>query len=202
MQAHRGALALQIVIAGTARLGSSNVPTRTKTKCGLASASLKSGVPQDGQNRRCMRFPLSATDGKSAVAPVTAKETVRKQAFTVPLPAPRYWHSRHQHTRVTIGASELCQRTAPHRHLPATIMLHSSVGHSEGRLRMLRAYAGHHHYQESHQYAYSRGEPVWRAVRPNPSLKRSANGRPPGPVWRYAVHFRQPGPGVLPSSPA
>jgi hypothetical protein len=39
-------------------------------------------------------------------------------------------------------------------------------------------------------------------VLPNPSLKRSANSRPPGPVWRYAVHFRQPGPGVLPSSPA
>ena len=37
---------------------------------------------------------------------------------------------------------------------------------------------------------------------PNHSLKRSANGRPPGPVWRYAVHSRQPGPGVLPSSPA
>ena len=31
---------------------------------------------------------------------------------------------------------------------------------------------------------------------PNPSLKRSANGRPPGPGRRYAVHFRQPGPGV------
>ena len=41
-----------------------------------------------------------------------------------------------------------------------------------------------------------------RALMPNPSLKRSANGRPPGPVWRYAVHFRQPGPGVLPSSTA
>ena len=27
---------------------------------------------------------------------------------------------------------------------------------------------------------------------PNPSLKRSANGRLPGPVWQYAVHFRQP----------
>jgi len=39
-------------------------------------------------------------------------------------------------------------------------------------------------------------------VLPNPSLKRSANGRPPGPGWRYAVHFRQPGPGVLPLSPA
>ena len=37
---------------------------------------------------------------------------------------------------------------------------------------------------------------------PNHSLKRSANGSPPSPVWRYAVHFRQPGPGVLPLSPA
>ena len=37
---------------------------------------------------------------------------------------------------------------------------------------------------------------------PNPSLKRSANGRPQCPVWRYAVHFRQTGPGVLPLSPA
>ena len=40
--------------------------------------------------------------------------------------------------------------------------------------------------------------PHHRGALPNPSLKRSANGRPPGPVWRYAVHFRQPGPGVLP----
>ena len=39
-------------------------------------------------------------------------------------------------------------------------------------------------------------------MRPNPSLKRSANGRPPGPGRRSAVHFRQPGPGVLPLSPA
>ena len=36
---------------------------------------------------------------------------------------------------------------------------------------------------------------------PNLSLKRSANGRPPVPGWRYAVHFHQPGPAVLPSSP-
>ncbi len=39
-------------------------------------------------------------------------------------------------------------------------------------------------------------------VRPNPSLKRSANGRPPGPGRWYAVHFHRPGPGGLPSSPA
>ena len=37
---------------------------------------------------------------------------------------------------------------------------------------------------------------------PNPSFKPSPNGGPPGPVWRYAVHFRQPGPGVPPSVPA
>jgi hypothetical protein len=60
-----------------------------------------------------------------------------------------------------------------------------------------------------------RGTPMkvagsWQACRqhssgaalPNPSLKRSANGGPPGPGRRYAVHFRQPGPGVPPLSPA
>ena len=36
----------------------------------------------------------------------------------------------------------------------------------------------------------------------NPSLKRSANGTTPSPVWRHAVHYRQPGPGVLPLPPA
>jgi hypothetical protein len=35
-------------------------------------------------------------------------------------------------------------------------------------------------------------------VRSNPSLKRSTNGRPPGPGLRYGVHFLSPGPGVLP----
>jgi hypothetical protein len=32
--------------------------------------------------------------------------------------------------------------------------------------------------------------------------KWSANGMPSGPVWRNAVHFREPRPGVLPPSPA
>jgi hypothetical protein len=40
------------------------------------------------------------------------------------------------------------------------------------------------------------------AATPNPSLKRSANGRPPGPGRWYGVHSHRPGPGVLPSSPA
>ena len=40
-----------------------------------------------------------------------------------------------------------------------------------------------------------------RRVRSNPSLNRSANGGPPSPVCGE-VHSPQPGPGVLPSSPA
>ena len=39
------------------------VPTRTKIKCGRASASLEIGVPQSGQNLRCIRLPLSETLG-------------------------------------------------------------------------------------------------------------------------------------------
>lgn len=122
MQAQRGALEVQIVAAGLARLGSSKVPTRTKTRCGRASASLKSGVPQFGQNRRCIRLPLSATLEKSLVFPVTLNPEVRNAAPTVPLPAPRYWQSRHQHTRVTIGGSWLSHLTAPHKHPPVIVI--------------------------------------------------------------------------------
>jgi hypothetical protein len=127
MQAQRGALEVQIVIAGLARFGSSKVPARTKIKCGLASASLKSGVPHSGQNRRCIRLPLSATLEKLLVLPTTLNVAVRKQAPTVPLPAPKYWQSRHQHTRVVIGGSKLSQRTAPQRHLPVTVIALSEV---------------------------------------------------------------------------
>jgi len=61
MEAHGGADDVQIVTAGVATSGSSKEPTRTKIRCGRAWASLKSGVPHDGQNRRCIWFPLSAT---------------------------------------------------------------------------------------------------------------------------------------------
>ena len=41
-----------------------------------------------------------------------------------------------------------------------------------------------------------------RVLMPNSSLKRSVNGRPPVPLRRYAVNFRQPGLGALPLAPA
>ena len=93
MQAQRGALEVQIVIAGLARFGSSKVPTRTKIKCGRASASLNNGVPHCGQNRRFIRLPLSATLEKLFVLPVTLNVAVRKQAPTVPLP-PKLCHPK------------------------------------------------------------------------------------------------------------
>ena len=52
------------------------------------------------------------------------------------------------------------------------------------------------------QHATSPAKATVRAARPNTSLKRSANGRPPAPGRWYAVHFHRPGAGVLPLSPA
>jgi hypothetical protein len=122
MQAQRGALDVQMVIAGLALFGSSKLPTRTNIKCGRASASLNKGVPQVEQNRRCIRLPLSAMLAKSVVLPTTLNVAVRKQAPTVPLPAPKYWQSRHQQVRVVIGGSSLCQRTAPQRQPPVNVI--------------------------------------------------------------------------------
>lgn len=59
-QAHAGALAVQIFMAGFTMLGSSSVPTRKKIKCGRDSAALVTGVPHIGQKVRCRMFPLSA----------------------------------------------------------------------------------------------------------------------------------------------
>jgi hypothetical protein len=38
--------------------------------------------------------------------------------------------------------------------------------------------------------------------RPNPSVKRSANGMPPGPGLWHTVHFHSPGPGGMPLATA
>src|SRR5215469_14042529 len=105
MQAQLGASEVQIVTAGLATSASSSVPLRTNTRWGRASASLNIGVPHPGQNERCITLPLSAMLRWSQSSPSIEIALLRKQVFTVPLPAPRYWQRRHQQTRVTIGAS-------------------------------------------------------------------------------------------------
>ena len=62
-------------------------------------------------------------------------------------------------------------------------------GTCSGPGRVARPWQAHHHHASG-------------ATLPNPSVKPSPNGGPPGPGRRYAVHFRQPGPGVPPSVPA
>lgn len=105
IQAHVGACEVQIVIAGRAISGSFSVPTRMNIRCGRDSASLNKWTPQTGQKRRCILLPLSAVLEKSAREPSMTTQSRAKQAFTLPLPAPRYWQSRHQHMRVTMGAA-------------------------------------------------------------------------------------------------
>src|SRR5271165_3306377 len=58
-------------------------------------------------------------------------------ALTVPLPAPRYWQTRHQHWRTPIGASaSIANRTAPQRHPPVIAIaayLHARDNRRKGR---------------------------------------------------------------------
>ena len=87
----------------------------------------------------------------------------------------------------------------------------NTAAFTRGQLRRRLEYAARHGRQRGAGGAWcvpSRITGPWQAHRqcssgaalPNPSLNRSANGRPPGPVCG-ALHSPQPGPGVLPSSP-
>ncbi|MGB9141043.1 MAG: hypothetical protein WCB71_02470, partial [Aestuariivirga sp.] len=46
----------------------------------------------------------------------------------MPLPAPRYWQTRHQHALASSGASEIENRIALHKQPPDTV-----IGSPEGR---------------------------------------------------------------------
>src|ERR1700686_4076910 len=96
-----------MVADGRATSRSSSVPARTKTRWDLDSAALKTWVPQLGQKRRCMVLPLSATLEKSRSSPSTLTAALGKHTLTVPPPDARYWQSRHQHTRATMGDAEI-----------------------------------------------------------------------------------------------
>ena len=98
------------------------------------------------------------------------------------------------------AAQRLCHRRGSSgigARAPMPLPLHGQLVAHERKKRLLSSSTGRFCQQNVGQSVA-----LFHRVQPNPSLKRSANGRPPGPVWRYAVHFRQPGPGVLPSSPA
>src|ERR1700677_4496976 len=99
MQAQLGADFVQMVPTGLPISGSSSVPTLTMNTSGRGSASLNTGAPHWGQKERNIVAPLSATEVKTARSPVVVSAALKNIALAVPLPAPRYWQTRHQHTR-------------------------------------------------------------------------------------------------------
>jgi hypothetical protein len=56
--------------------------------------------------------------------------------------------------------------------------------------------------KRKHQLAVGTLQAKLDAAWPNTSLKRSANGVPPGPRSSAGVHYLQRGPGATPLSPA
>ena len=88
--AQLGADADQMMPSGFPSSGLSSAPVRTMIRCGRLAASLNSGVPQLGQNRRRMVFPLSDWLTYSASSPVQVKPLVLKIALTDAFPDERY----------------------------------------------------------------------------------------------------------------
>ena len=103
------------------------------------------------------------------------------------------WHREHvQGSRRRIQWLDLtARRKAPCR----SLALAADAGYRDCSCR------GAEREAESHACKFTLAT-LPRELMPNPSLKRSANGRPPAPGRRYAVHIRRPGAGVLPLSPA
>lgn len=120
--AQSGALDAQMVICGLPCEGSSSVPARMITRLGRTSDALVMGVPQSGQNPRCIGFPESATDAISVNLPVISTDDRSKTMLIVALPAAQYWQSRHQQVRTSCGAADAVYLTCPQRHLPVIVM--------------------------------------------------------------------------------
>jgi len=54
----------------------------------------------------------------------TAGREAAWKALTVALPAPKYWHTRHQHRRIAIGSAVMRKRTFLQRQPPSISMPH------------------------------------------------------------------------------
>lgn len=99
------------------------------------------------------------------------KDTEEDECVRLASPRAQSQEGRHKRCAVARGLKPDFKSTPPARHLPAFCVL--EVVHATAR----------------------------RALRPNPSLNRSSNGRPPSPVRWYTVHLHRPGLGVLPLPP-
>nr|WP_245505810.1 hypothetical protein [Rhizobium sullae] len=81
-------------------------------------ASLNIWVPQVGQKRRRIIWPLSATLAYSESSPLIAISPLAKTTLMEALPQERYWQSLHQQARLRIGALDTSNWAAPQKHRP------------------------------------------------------------------------------------
>jgi hypothetical protein len=146
------------------------------------------GLIQGGRNRDPSRFGVGSRAPLGREWPMVANEF---------LPEVRHYNLTYR--RTPSWHANNCRR-----HLRRSNL----VQYRQAYLGSVKAALGLHSRERRHVRTRLRGTATMNAhatvcrVPPNPSLKRSANGRPPGPAWWYAVHFHQSGPGVLPLSPA
>lgn len=105
--------------------------------------------------------------------------------------------------QVLPGAKRRTLRLPIHATLNHRATVRSTPVHSQARRSSpLRASAEFSKAAQCHGQSWSGTHlQAWRQAMPNPSLKRRAIGRPPGPRGRTVYH-RPRGPGVLPLSPA
>lgn len=86
MQAHEGALDVQITAFGAAISGSSSAPARITTSSGRSAELLKICVPQVGQKLRTICAPLSAVLLYLARFPFIVTPLVGTMMLLLPLP--------------------------------------------------------------------------------------------------------------------
>ena len=149
------------------------------------------------------RAGVSAGQSKRTRTPPEAAKCVQQRAFGRCVSADE-WRTHQLRSRVTVACE--CEKVKA-----KNMRLWSALQGAERHAKSLAPTAdaeyrdcscrGAEREAESHACKFTLAS-LPRELMPNPSLKRSANGRPPGPGLRDAVHFLSPGPGVLPSSPA
>ena len=155
---------------------------------GLASSQLAL-LPRANIRRLLVKYPLQCQSGVLAVQPV-GTNTSFEQGSLWRAPA-----MRHGATPMLRAHQQRHRRQSAHA-FPA--LARPRLTYEGQTLRRGKPIVASTNPSAMRRAKSSR---IRRQVQPNPSLKRSANGGPPGPVCGVP-HFPQPGPGVPPLSPA
>jgi hypothetical protein len=158
---------------------------------------------QHAQGRVCKRPHASGQAGTAKDRPSRKAWPRRNQAFASPLPVQasvftvnRTRRRARKMMEASCTASDVAMFNC-HQDEPAVAASRTEHLRSPSRLSYIPCPN-----PPSACTVQARAQPLaFQQARHNPSLKGSANGRPPGPGRWYSVHYHRPGPGVLPLSP-